>query len=529
MVGGLIQKQEIVLFQHQFGQSHPAPLAAGEGGNSLEDLLAGEQEQRQHRPHVAGLHPGKIVPHLAHDVLFRVQGGLLLVIIAHVHIGAEENLPAVRLLQAADQVQQGGLAHAVWADHRHPVAGAQMQVQPGKQCPAAEALFQIFHHQHVVAAAPPGAEGKAHLLFADGLFHPFDFVQLLFPAFRGPDGAFGVIHAIAGDDGLLPGDFRLLHFIFLQPPLQIGLALLGELIVIALVLIDAPHAHLGHAVAHAVHEIPVVGDDHDAAPIFPQGILQPLGGGQIQMVGGLVQHQKLRLGQQKPRQAQPGLFAAGEQRRLLAALIVGKAQARQHALNAAGPFVAPRVLEPVHQPGIIPGKLGEGLRVVMQRRHLLFHFPQAGFHAPHGFEHPLQFLLHGVIRGNVRLLGEHAHPRALKEGNGARIRLQFSGDHAKEGGLSRAVDPHHAHALAGLQNQAGVLQHRTGDKGLGYVIDGEQDHTFSPCQRPDAPQGSTPPAVTGSTISSAATLPPRCFFTVMVSILFKTAGCRPVV
>ena len=50
-----------------------------------------------------------------------------------------------------------------------------------------------------------------------------------------------------------------------------------------------------------------------------------------------------------------------------------------------------------------------------------------------------------------------------------------------------------------------------------------------PGELPLAPQGSTPPSVTGSTISSATTLPPRYFCTVMVSILFSTAGCRPVV
>ena len=52
---------------------------------------------------------------------------------------------------------------------------------------------------------------------------------------------------------------------------------------------------------------------------------------------------------------------------------------------------------------------------------------------------------------------------------------------------------------------------------------------YAPSQRPVAPQGSTPPAVTGSTISSAVTLPPRWRATAMVSMLLSTAGCRPVV
>ena len=47
---------------------------------------------------------------------------------------------------------------------------------------------------------------------------------------------------------------------------------------------------------------------------------------------------------------------------------------------------------------------------------------------------------------------------------------------------------------------------------------------YSAHQRPLAPQGSTPPQVTGSTISSAATRPPWVRPTVMVSMLFSTAG-----
>ena len=80
------------------------------------------------------------------------------------------------------------------------------------------------------------------------------------------------------------------------------------------------------------------------------------------MVGGLVQHQQVRLGQQQARQAKPGLFAAGEQAGGLGLPAPGEAQARQHALYAAGPLVAPGVLEAVHQAGIglrqlIKGKL----------------------------------------------------------------------------------------------------------------------------------------------------------------------------
>ena len=91
------------------------------------------------------------------------------------------------------------------------------------------------------------------------------------------------------------------------------------------------------------------------------------------MVRRLVQHQKLRLGQQQARQTQPRLFAAGQQVRRLLLAAAGEAETGQHALNAAGPFVAARVLKAIHQPGIGAGELVEGGGIVVLFGHFSLH------------------------------------------------------------------------------------------------------------------------------------------------------------
>ena len=45
---------------------------------------------------------------------------------------------------------------------------------------------------------------------------------------------------------------------------------------------------------HIVQEAPVVGDAQHAAREGPQGLLQPLDSGNVQVVGGLIEHQKIR-------------------------------------------------------------------------------------------------------------------------------------------------------------------------------------------------------------------------------------------
>ena len=53
-------------------------------------------------------------------------------------------------------------------------------------------------------------------------------------------------------------------------------------------------------------------DDQHAAAKVQEVVLQPLGAAQIQMVGGLVQQQDVRVLQNEPGQVHPGLLPAGE-------------------------------------------------------------------------------------------------------------------------------------------------------------------------------------------------------------------------
>ena len=222
----------------------------------------------------------------------------MLVVIADVHPRAQADLPLVKMFLANDALEQGGLAHPVVPDEGHPVPGPQVQLHVGKQHPVPVALLQLLAHEHILAGAAADVKAEVDGALLHGLFQALHFFQALFPALRGADGLLPVEGAVAGDDGLLPGNLLLLHFVGLHADLKALGALLHVPGVVAVVGFDGPQQQLRHVVAHMVHEIPVVADEQHGAPVAQQVFLQPGDGLQVQVVGGLVQQQHVRALQQ---------------------------------------------------------------------------------------------------------------------------------------------------------------------------------------------------------------------------------------
>ena len=90
------------------------------------------------------------------------------------------------------------------------------------------------------------------------------------------------------------------------------LPLLQVVVVIPRVLRQAPVADLDHLGGDPVDEVAVVGDEEHGAVELIQGLLQDLAGGDVQVVGRLVQAQEVRRPEQHLGQRQPALLAAGQ-------------------------------------------------------------------------------------------------------------------------------------------------------------------------------------------------------------------------
>ena len=202
-----------------------------------------------------------------------------------------------------------------------------------------------------------------------------------------------------------------------------------------------------------------MGDDEDGTLIGLDILLQPDGGVQIQVVGGLVQQEDLGVHQDQTGQVDPGLLAAGQ---------VGKELFPEGFFNAQtgtdlfqpglGLVAAPGLkghLEPV-----VPGQqvLVPAGELVGEVVHLLLH----GFQVVEGRP---QNVLHRKAHGVDRDLGDEAQPLAGGDDHIAAVGKLLAGEDSEEGGLTRAVAAQDAHPLAGVH-----LEGKTVEDGLTHLV-----------------------------------------------------------
>ena len=110
------------------------------------------------------------------------------------------------------------------------------------------------------------------------------------------------------------------------------------------------HFHdFGH---HPIHKIAVVRHNQHGSGVVLQIPLQPGHGTDVQMVGGLVQKNEIRLGKQQLAQGHPGLFAAGKHPAGLVKIFFGKAQAFNDTGNLAAEGIAPFFLKTVGEAAV---------------------------------------------------------------------------------------------------------------------------------------------------------------------------------
>ena len=165
-----------------------------------------------------------------------------------------------------------------------------------------------------------------------------------------------------------------------------------------------------------------MGDHQHRAPEAPDILLQPLRGVEVQVVGGLVQQQDVRVLQNQAAQVHPGLFAPGQAVEQLLALLVGNGQAIGNFVHRHVGVIAAEHLEFFTEGAVSPqcGGVGVALRHSGgEPLHLLRQFLQAG-------EGGAQHILHRIPGGVYGNLGDEAQTAALTDGDLALVIIQLS-------------------------------------------------------------------------------------------------------
>ena len=250
------------------------------------------------------------------------------------------------------------------------------------------------------------------------------------------------------------GDLGLLLLVLPELFLVAALLLLHIEAVVAGVELGPAVLQLHHPLDHLVQEPAVVGDGEDGALEAAQVVLQPLGGPEVQVVGGLIQQEDVGVLQNEAAQVHPGLLPAGEVGKgprphgggdvqAVADLVQGSlGVVAAPGLKGGGEGVVPLEQGGVALSGGHPG--GEGL-------HLLFHVPEP-------VEGSAEDGLHRVARRIDGDLGDEPHPLAGGDGDLALVGLQLPGEDAEEGGLARPVLSQQAHPLPGVHLKGQAVQ-----------------------------------------------------------------------
>ena len=201
-----------------------------------------------------------------------------------------------------------------------------------------------------------------------------------------------------------------------------------------------------------------MGDGQDSAFESLQVALQPLGGVQVQVIGGLVQQEDVGVLQNEPCQVDAGLLPAGQRVKGPLTHILPDAQTVAHLVQPGLRIIASSGLKGGGEL-VVPGHDG-GVGVLAHPGRQVRQLP---LHGVEGCEGGVQHVPHGVALRVDGDLGDQ--PDAFARGNGHRalIRVHLPGHHAEDGGLARAVPAQQAHPLPLVDLEGEAVQYSFAD------------------------------------------------------------------
>src|SRR4051812_32678731 len=485
VVRRLVEQQQVAAGAQQLGQVQAVALAAGQLGDLL--LLVGALEVDA-RDVLAAVHHAVADLELVEAVGDLLPDGLVvgervarLVDVRELDRVADPQLARVGLLLAGDHAEERRLAGAVRADDADDAAARQLEAQVVDEQLVAEALAQVLGLDDDVAEPRPGGDVDLDLVELDVALLGDERLEVGQARLLLGLAALRVLaHPLElGGDRLLA---RLLGALLLG---QAGLLLLEPARVVALVGDAARAVELEDPAGDVVEEVAVVGDRDHRALVLVEVALQPRDGLGVEVVGGLVEQQQVRGGEQQPAQRDAAALAAAQLRHVG----VGRRQAQRVHRVLDVRVEAPRVggvdlgLQRGELVGGLVGVVGGELVEAVEER------TRSG-------DAVLDIGAHVLCLVEVRLLLKQAHRRVGREHRVAAVVGLAAGHDAQDRRLARAVVAEHADLRAGQERERDVLEHRlVGRERLGQavhledVLMGHVTSEGSPSAAPDRRDG----------------------------------------
>ena len=454
VVGGLVEKQQVAALLERQRQVQAVALAAGKHARRL--LLVGALEAEAGHVRTAG-HLGFADHHVVQaagddfpHVLVTVDARTALVDVGNLHRLAELQAAGGGLLDAHDHLEQGGLAHAVGADHADDAVARQLEGQVVHEHAVAELLVQVLDLEDLGAQARTGRDldlGEVELLGLRGLGG-----HLVVTLQTGAALRLTRLRRAADPLELACQAFLqlLIALLLARHTRGLGLQVRG---VIALVGVQAAAVDLADPLGHVVQEVAIVRDGQHGAGVLVQELLQPQHGLGVQVVGRLVEKQQVGGLEQQTAQGHATTLAAGEH--VHRHVGVGALQ-RVHGLGQLAVQVpavgrVDGVLQLAH---LLHERVEVGVGLAHERADLV----EAGYVGLHVGERHLDVLQDGLVLVQRRLLLQDAHRVAGGQARVAVADLLDAGHDLEQRGLAHAVRAHNADLRAGIERQGDIVE-----------------------------------------------------------------------
>jgi hypothetical protein len=473
VVGGLVEHEEVgrVVEHARHHQAHL--LAAGEQPAALGGVVAREAERRGERAQRADRRVRERLLERLPDRLVAVeQLHRVLREVALHHGAAHGHAARVGRRDAGDELQERRLARAVRAHHAPALAAPDQQIEAAEDRPLAPRLVHAREPQHVLARARRGSELELDALALLRRGDLLDLLDLLHARLHLRGVARPGLEA--RDERLLLGEHRLLARI-----LRLLLAL-GER---ALALVEVVVPGIGDQVAavdledladHAVQELAVVRGHHQRALERAQPVLEPQDRLEVEVVGGLIEQQRVRLHDQDPREPDAHLPAARERADVAVHLLGREAEAREHGARARLEPVAAERLEARLRLAValdervelaLPLRVGERVLELVQLARRFGHGARA---VERGLEH-------GLILELADVLAEVSDRRAAVDRDLPGVGLLLARDQPEDRGLAGAVRSDQPDLLAAVHRGRGLEEQDLRAVALGDGVDADHD------------------------------------------------------
>ena len=442
----LVHEQEVRRVDQQLHQRETGFLAAGKHRDLLMDVVLAEEERAEH---AAGLLFGEAVlrgaelHHVLEDGQLRVEVvDAVLGEVARDHVAAFLAEAAVDRDDAGEDLEEGGLAGAVGADEHRTLAAFALEVEVLVDDVFTVGLLYVLELHHLEAGA--GRLGEAELDLLQVVFglidrDLFEAGDLLLLGLRA--GSHRSLGAEAVDERLQVRDLALLVLEHRLLAVFAGHALEDEVVVVAVVAMEALAAEFDHARAEGVEEGTVVRDDDEAARIAGQVLLEPEQRLEVEVIGRFVEEEERRLADEQAGEVRAHDPAAGECLGELVVVAFAEAEAGEDLLRARFEGVVD-----------VPVVIVLGLELAAARGDLEDR----------------------LIADGGAFLREEAEVRAAFPLDEAVVRLVLIEDDVEEGGLAGAVGADEAEAVRPGDVQRDLREQGAGSVGLGNI--GNREH-----------------------------------------------------